>query len=234
MKPQALIVLLCLQYRNGLACTNELCLSISNYENPSENEGWLVERAALRDEAKHKQMALLVNQNRNVWLEKDKFFPRTGHMLHDGKGDILIYKQINPGFSWASDRGHFFQITIMTQKSLVGSGKLRVGGSSGVTIFYTSGNPAFHNYCFGYASKGSLSYSSTTKDPDNWGKFLFEHLGINGKGLLATISAEFVTINSKGVSEVCRPCLFSANLLFKPNDIITLNKELEPFEERSN
>lgn len=203
----------------------ESCIKINNYAS-SQKDAWWIAGASLRDRVKHESLASQMERGNKPPLGSDDLFPIKGHALGDGRGDVLVYRDIFEGWSWMSDSGDFTQITIVTPKPLVGSGEILIGGPSGAMVFYTGGVPSFRNYCFGYAATGKIAYNASTPDTKDISNLLFSKLGVQS-GVWAKISAQFILGSSDSSNQECDRCIFNANLIFQPRSISFVNQELE-------
>jgi hypothetical protein len=208
-----------------IACQQESCIEIDNYTS-RQQEAWWITGASLRDYPKHQSLASQIEQGKKSHLMKNDLFPIKGHALSDGRGDVLVYRNVFEGWSWLSDSGDFIQITLVVPKHLVGSGEILIGGPSGALVFYTGGIPSFRSYCFGYATKGRIIYNASTKNPNDINNLLFFKLGIHS-GVWAKIDAQFILTDSDDANQACGQCGFNANLIFQPNSSSFVNQQIE-------
>lgn len=210
-----------------IACPQESCVGIDNYTS-RQQEAWWITGATLRDYLRHKSLASQIKQGQKSHLKKDDLFPIKGHVIGDGRGDVLVYRNVFEGWSWMSDSGDFTQITIVIPKHLAGSGEILIGGPSGAIMFYTGGIPSFRSYCFGYATKGKIIYSTNTTNPDDINNLLFSKLGIQS-GVWTKIDVQFILTNSDDGNQECRKCGFNANLIFQPRNSSFVNQQIEKY-----
>jgi hypothetical protein len=134
-------------------------------------------------------------------------------LLDNGEGDVLIYKSIEKGWSWASDSGDYFYIIIITPEHMSGTGEISIGGPKGAKVFYLTGQPPIKAPCFKYSTSGKIKYTTITDSSSDVGKMFFSKLGISD-GMIAEISTNFtVSATDYGPAEWCSPCNFDAYLI---------------------
>lgn len=210
-------------WNDSSASEIETCININNITS-SQQDAWWISNAVFINIIKHQEIKRLMDNDISIESNQSKLFSLTDHLLMDGNGNILIYRDFNKGWSSVSDSSELIQITIYTPETLKNHGELIVGKSSGLIVFYTSGIPGLREYDFGYAIRGKITYRMINPQDKKIG--LFSRLGIE-KGIWALISLEFITFDQENESKRNIHCLFGATLIFKPQTISFTNATLK-------
>lgn len=214
--------------RECFACSTESCISFDNYRQ-YDTEAWWISEASLRDYNYHYGLKSQILANKKLKI-KNELFPIMGHTLTKGNGDALIFQRFFKGWSGVSDTAHLMRITIIIPEHLKGKGDIQIKENSDVIVFLTDGMPSFRDFCIGYAIEGTIKYTtypSEKHSTDPSDDIFFSRLLHIDRGVKATISITATLVDSMGSQEVnCEKCAFNADLVFKSNDITSINQNI--------
>lgn len=175
VKQRFIFIVAVLQYFVGSeshAEASKQCFLTSNFPG-LKTQAWWVPNSTVVDLKTHQQLSKRLRAASSA-NRIDSLFPLKGHRLVPGDGDTLTLRQRFPGWSGLTDTASINTLTIYSPKSLVGEGKITVGGTDGPLIFLTHGVPAFRNFCFGYAIGGTISFGARGSSQDLVAREAFE------------------------------------------------------------
>lgn len=224
---QVFIVVALALTSHSYAEVSRQCFTTSNFPGLKTEALW-VPNATFVDLKIHHKLSRRFRLNSSA-DGTDSLFPARGHRLLHGGGDILTLRRRFPGWPGHTDTASISTLTIYSPKSLVAEGEITVGGADGALVFMTMGSPAFRNYCFGYATKGTIAFHvrGSSRDPLTNESFKLMLKAIGHDAAFAQISLEADLVSSGVWEDDCGRCIFDGNLAFIKTDLSAFREKDE-------
>lgn len=228
---QTAIMLVCFLATNTVAISSEQCLPISNFPGQITEVSW-IKNATLQYLEIHKKLKLSTGfKAHNLLSPQSTELSSVGHkVISASNSDVLVFKQIFPGWPKLTDTANMAYITVVIPKNISGTGSIIIDGKDGALVFMSVGSPSFLNFCYGYAINGKIDFSTKSDLDSQMDRAFIDSIlsTIGEDGALIRMSFQAALISSKGHKDDCGSCVFEGDFLAKKRVFSEVGPEAEP------